>query len=318
MKKAYTYSSSIADDIRSFIAFRRALGYTVSPSQECILSNLDRYCLENHPGEAVISKDMFTGWMKRREGERKSSSCNVRLRVINALARYQRMLGRGAYADDNGQMRLKEARYEPFIFTDDEIPLLFRTADDLEPTVRNDTRHLVLPVMLRLVYCCGLRPNEARNIRISDLDLHDRTILIHKPKNREDRKVLMSKDLAVIIASYIVTITAFQPRMEYLFENQYGGVYSADWLRSNFRSLIKAAGIKRHGDSEPRVYDLRHTYATNTIRRWLGECRDVDASLPYLMAFMGHRKIAHTLYYVHTSPDTLISSGLLGWEDDYE
>ncbi len=68
MKKAYTYSSSIADDIRSFIAFRRALGYAVSPSQECILSNLDRYCLENHPGEAVISKDMFTGWMKRREG----------------------------------------------------------------------------------------------------------------------------------------------------------------------------------------------------------------------------------------------------------
>ena len=43
----------------------------------------------------------------------------------------------------------------------------------------------------------------------------------------------MSKDLAVIIASYIVTITAFQPRMEYLFENQYGGAYSADWLRSS-------------------------------------------------------------------------------------
>ena len=36
------------------------------------------------------------------------------------------------------------------------------------------------------------------------------------------------------------------------------------------------------------------------------------------MAFKGHRKIAHTLYYVHTSPDTLISSGLLEWEDDYE
>ena len=232
MKKAYTYSSSIADDIRSFIAFRRALGYTVSPSQECVLSNLDRYCLENHPGEAVISRDMFTGWMRRREGERKNSSHNARLYVLNSLARYQRMLGRDAYADD-GQMRLKAARYEPFIFTDDELSMLFRTADSLEPTVRNDTRHLVLPVMLRLIYCCGLRPDEVRNIRISDLDLHDRTILIHKPKNRKDRKVLMSKDLAVIIASYIVTITAFQPRMEYLFENQYGGAYSADWLRSS-------------------------------------------------------------------------------------
>ena len=74
MKKAYTYSSSIADDIRSFIAFRRALGYSVSPSQECVLSNLDLYCLENHPGEAVISRDMFTGWMRRREGERKGVS----------------------------------------------------------------------------------------------------------------------------------------------------------------------------------------------------------------------------------------------------
>ena len=317
MKKAYTYSSALSDDIRGFIAFRRALGYTVSPSQECILSNLDRYCIENHPEEAVISKDMFTGWMRRREGERKSSSCNVRLRVINALARYQRMLGREAYTDD-GQLRLREVRYEPFIFADDELKMLFRAADSLEPTVRNDARHLVLPVMLRLIYCCGLRPNEARNIRISDMNLRDRTILIHKPKNREDRKVLISRELAIIAASYIVSITAYQPNMEYLFENQYGGPYSADWLRSNFLSLIKAAGIRRHGNSEPRVYDLRHTYATDTIRRWLGEGRDVEASLPYLMAFMGHRKIAHTLYYVHTSPDTLISSGLLGWEDDYE
>ena len=190
------------------------------------------------------------------------------------------------------------------------MTMLFRTADDLEPTVRNDARHLVLPVMLRLIYCCGLRPNEARNIRISDLNLHDRTILIHKPKNREDRKVLISREMAVIISSYIVAMTPLQQHMEYLFENQYGGAYSADWLRSNFRFLIKAAGIKRHGDSEPRVYDLRHTYATNTIRRWLSEGRDVEALLPYLMAFMGHRKIAHTLYYVHDCTYPLLCAHL--------
>jgi hypothetical protein len=53
----------------------------------------------------------------------------------------------------------------------------------------------------------------------------------------------------------------------------------------------------------PRIYDLRHHFAWATINRWAREGTDVNAMLPYLMRYMGHNCIKHTLYYFRFVPD---------------
>lgn len=63
------------------------------------------------------------------------------------------------------------------------------------------------------------------------------------------------------------------------------------------------AGITAFEGPKPRVYDFRHTFATECICRWMREGRDIDAMLPFLSAYMGHARYEDTLYYVHMVPD---------------
>ena len=50
------------------------------------------------------------------------------------------------------------------------------------------------------------------------------------------------------------------------------------------------AGITEFEGPKPRVYDFRHTFATECICRWMREGRDIDAMLPFLSAYMGHAR----------------------------
>lgn len=47
-----------------------------------------------------------------------------------------------------------------------------------------------------------------------------------------------------------------------------------------------------------RVYDLRHRFATAVRNKWLDEKIDINAQLPYLQAYMGHKNISSTAYYI--------------------
>ncbi len=54
-------------------------------------------------------------------------------------------------------------RYTPYIFTDNELRCLFQAADQLTLSRRSPRRHLILPVLLRLIYFCGLRLTRGEN-----------------------------------------------------------------------------------------------------------------------------------------------------------
>lgn len=57
------------------------------------------------------------------------------------------------------------------------------------------------------------------------------------------------------------------------------------------------AGITAFEGPKPRVYDFRHTFATECICRWMREGRDIDAMLPFLSAYMGHARYEDTLFH---------------------
>ena len=308
--KKIGYCSAFSDDILSFLDMKTALGYSYI-SYAPALRTFDRLCSRQFPDDDTVTREIFRAFTDSESlcGASKNRQCYV----LNAFSRYQIALGKDAYICCESH---PEKKHEAYVFTDEELAALFCAAGSLKPTVRNDVRHLVLPAMLRVMYCCGLRPNEARNIRLCDVSLHDRTIVIHLTKDREDRIVLMGKDLALLIACYISDVSRLMPKMEYLFENPHGGPFSSDWLRQNFRRLVKDAGLENHGGSFPRPYDLRHTFATNTIRRWLENGMDVEANLPYLRAYLGHSSIEATMYYVHSDPATLMNTGFLDWEEN--
>ena len=70
-----------------------------------------------------------------------------------------------------------------------------------------------------------------------------------------------------------------------------------------FKSIWKVAYPGFSGSKHPRIYDFRHYFAWTTINGWVREGKDVNAMLPYLMRYMGHNCIKHTLYYFRFVPN---------------
>ena len=65
-------------------------------------------------------------------------------------------------------------RYTPYIFTDAELLALFQKSDNQKADPRNPLSPDIIATVYRLIYFCGLRPNEGREIRRNDIDTDNR------------------------------------------------------------------------------------------------------------------------------------------------
>jgi len=101
-------------------------------------------------------------------------------------------------------------------------------------------------------------------------------------------------------AEYSARVESLMPGREAFFPNRDGsGPWSWGAMDRAFGRCLKRAGICGSPGPKPVLYSLRHTFATDCIRRWKEQGVDVDGNLCALQAFMGHERIESTLYYVH-------------------
>ena len=207
----------------------------------------------------------------------------------------------------------KSTRYTPYIFTDKELVNLFSASDCVVPTPNSPNREMIIPVIFRLIYFCGLRPNEGRELLRKDVDLNEGTIIIRKNKSNRERKIPLSEDIKQLCKKYNNQLEIFQPNSDYFFPSPKGKHYSKKWLSTQFNALWQ--NVKSTTHSQPvRAYDLRHRYATAVMMKWLDEKVDLSAMLPYLSAYMGHVNFSDTAYYIHLLPENLLQTDSINWK----
>ena len=77
-------------------------------------------------------------------------------------------------------------------------------------------------------------------------------------------------------------------------------------LRSTFVRVSHQVGLRAPGDSYgPRLHDIRHRLAINTLLRWHRCEVDVERRLPELSAYLGHVHITDTQWYLTATPQLL-------------
>jgi integrase/recombinase XerD len=59
------------------------------------------------------------------------------------------------------------------------------------------------------------------------------------------------------------------------------------------------------GRRRPRIHDLRHTFAVNTVIGWYQSGVDVAARMPILSTFLGHSSPEATYWYLQATPELL-------------
>ena len=76
-------------------------------------------------------------------------------------------------------------------------------------------------------------------------------------------------------------------------------------VSQTFRQLVDDAGVGAGAPSPPRLHDLRHTFAVRTLLGWYRSGEDVQAKIPSLSTYLGHREPASTYWYLSAAPELL-------------
>lgn len=304
----HIFSGNFSVPIMEMLAQKRALGYDYK-TEERVLVNFDQYSVENYPLENNLTYKLVTAWATIRPTEH-IRSFQSRLTPIRELGRYMLRAGWDAYILPTDYAGFQRKEYIPHIYTKNELTDIFRAADQMPYSKRYPTRHLVISVVLRVIYCCGLRPAEPLKLKNCDVDLNMGQLLIRGSKGHKDRAVMLADDLLMLCRKYHEKMLYIFPDSEYFFPNQTGGQYSMRFFDETFLRIKKAAGIQRTNERNARIYDLRHTFVTDRIYAWMIDGKDLHALLPYLSAYLGHSSYAQTAYYFHLVPEYFTQNGL--------
>lgn len=299
----YQFSSRLKEHLEQLLEQKHSLGYPYKVSGQ-ILSEFDRFCLQHFPDAETITPELARAWAVIKPTEKPESFRN-RMAPVRELARHMDRSGKEACVIPNGIIPRESQRRMPRIFTLEELEKFFRAADSQPVMSASVLRHLQIPVIFRIMYACGLRPDEARLIRTTDLSQDCGTLSIPESKGHKDRMVRLPAGLAGICRTYRKHLEAKFPGCESFFPCQkYGGRhYSAGWLIDTFRRCCEDAGIDAINGNRPRPYDFRHTFATHRLYQWMADGKDLSVCLPYLSAYMGHADFSATAYYIHLVPE---------------
>ena len=182
-----------------FVEQKRALGNKYNTCVE-VFNGFDRFCNELHLESPSISKDLLSLWEKKRPHENESTQL-IRISYVRQLCEYLHNKGYDVPKVFHPAPK-KSRRFVPYIFTKDELERLHSDADATRATSVSPIRHLIMPVLFRLIYTCGLRVSEALRLKVSDVDLELGMMTIFGAKGDKERMVGISDSMLELMRSY--------------------------------------------------------------------------------------------------------------------
>lgn len=301
-RKDYPYASKLAKLIECFVAEKRFAGYKYETEAK-MLYRFDRFLSDEAFPGFPLRRDMIEKYTAKTPYEAHRNHYS-RYCLIRQLCEFALQSGYDAYVPPPpGKARPRDG-FVPYIFSQDEIRRLLNSADSMSPCIKCPQRHTVFPMMLRLLYCCGLRVSEALNLTLDDVDLEAGILRILESKNNKDRLVPMSVSLTAYTRVYAKVIHARSGGSSAFLPTSRRKAWSPRTVNTNFHKILFAAGIPYGGfGAGPRVHDLRHTFAVHCLKAWVTAGVDIRAALPYLSAFMGHADIYSTQTYLRLTPE---------------
>jgi integrase len=192
--------------------------------------------------------------------------------------------------------------FTPYIFTREQVRRLFEQADRLPIKSRSSERHLIMPELFRVLYGCGLRIGEALRLRVKDVDLDRGVLTIREGKFGKDRLVPLAPALTERLRRYVRVLKLTEPETVF-FPTPRKTPYKLRTVYPLFRRFLHASGIPHRGRGKgPRLHDLRHTFAVHCLERWYRQGEDLNARLPLLVAYLGHKNLSGTQRYLRLTP----------------
>jgi site-specific recombinase XerD len=233
----------------------------------------------------------------------------------NWHAKCQALRGFYRYAISRGHIRCsplptaipkRPPPFVPYIYTRQELRTLLQACRTYQKNLsRVDPE--TIRILLFLLYGSGLRVREAIRLTLADVDLNTNCLTIRQTKFRKTRLVPFGTQLAKELKRYAVKRRGGdlpeQPDAMF-FISRDGKPLNQSTIEGAFQRIREKAHVHRndHARYQPRLHDLRHTFAVHRLIAWYKQGADVQTWLPVLSTYLGHTYLAATSVYLTMTP----------------
>ncbi|MCI6308419.1 MAG: tyrosine recombinase XerD [Prevotella sp.] len=177
----------------------------------------------------------------------------------------------------------------PVVLTLEEID---RIEDSIDLSKAEGARNRAI---IEVLFSCGLRVSELVNMKLSDLYMEDRVLLVRGKGNKERLVPVSNKAIADLKRWFFDrNLMKIKPgEDDYVFLNRRGAHLTRTMILIMVKRQAEEAGIKK--TISPHTF--RHSFATALLQG--------GADLRSIQAMLGHEKIDTTLVYTHISNEQL-------------
>lgn len=322
-KSIYSEQLSTYFDMRCSV-----LGESAKKHELCYLLRFDSYLKTNTASRGQLTEDFINGWLKTLIG--KSGSIENEVIVIRQFLKYLQLSESHIYLPAIPKVR---EDYVPYIFSDTELERIFAATDNVIQKNRNADPYLAIefPVIVRLLYSCGLRIGETVKISMSDVDLENGILRLVNTKGDKHRLVPMSSGMTDILGKYCMAMGLAGNPDNWLFPASLKDRHISDRaVKRRFEIILSDNGIRlqnrKKRERGPCLHCLRHVFAFRSFTQAERNGRHLDDAIPYLSLYLGHESLNETSKYLQFSnemfPESInafgdFMNGLLP-EADYE
>jgi len=295
--------------IEQFIAFRQTLGHR-GATNAGILRAFSRTI-----GTPAMVSDVSIAQVNAflRGTGPLTSAWHVRYNALRGFYRYAITRGYVAISPLPTTTPKRPPAFVAYIYSREELHRLLAATEAIRHPIRR-VEPLTLRAILLLLYGAGLRVSEARNLASADVDLASSVATIRESKFGKSRLLPLAPQLVQTLREYAAWRQTNHPvgdSPSYFFTGPDGKRLSRAGLDVAFRKARAQAGIRREDGAryQPRMHDLRHSFAVHRMLQWYRQGANVQNLLPHLSVYLGHRRLCHTQVYLSMIPELLEQAG---------
>lgn len=291
--------SPLHQALTGYLRMRRGFGYRYE-KEEHFLG--DFVAFMDASQATIITRKLAMEWITRAA----RTTWPNRLSMVRGFARHLSNMEPRTEIPPTG-IFLSARRPRPYIYTEAEIGQLLNATLHwgLAKGINRHTYHC----LFGLIAATGMRLGEAIGLKRADVDYEAGTLTLLMTKGGKERFVPLHPTTTQALADYAARRDRCPAcrRSPWFFVLRGGQRLRSQYPHRIFIGVARQIGLR---DPElhsrgPRLHDLRHSFAVNTLLRWHRAGEDVERLLPVLSTYLGHSKVRDTYWYLSACPELM-------------
>jgi integrase/recombinase XerD len=293
--------SRLSKAAEDYLQLRRRLGHKLDEAGR-LLPRFIAYLDAN--GIDTVTVEAALAWAGQAGAPAGSTVAARRLTVARGFARHLAGIDGRAEVPAVALLPRPSRRRVPYIYSDTDIAALMAQA---HRSIRHPLRAATFETLIGLLAVTGMRVGEAIRMDRSDIDWTNAVITITATKFNKSRQIPLQPSALDALARYARRRDELQPTTSAasFFVSIVGARLWYANVRPTFATLLRETGVGATAPQRPRIHDLRHSFAVRTLIGWYRDGEDVQARLPWLSTYLGHREPVSTYWYLSAVPELL-------------